>query len=102
MSGQLPISIPTALLADVCRRHGVARLSLFGSVLRSDFTPKSDVDVLVEFVPGTHRGFFGFQDLEDELSRAFGRKVDLNTPRSLSVYFVERVRHEARPLYVAA
>ena len=66
-----------------CRRHHIIRLSLFGSVLREDFRPDSDVDVLVEFEPGKTPGF-SFIDIQDELSNMIGRKVDLNTPGDLS------------------
>ncbi len=102
MDSDLPITLPMERIAEFCRRHGIARLSLFGSVLRTDFTPQSDVDVLVEFLPGTRVGYFGFQDMEDELSELLGREVDLNTAKSLSRYFRDEVLHEARPLYVAA
>jgi len=98
----LPIETSPVEIAAFCQRHGIARLSLFGSVLRDDFTPQSDVDVLVEFLPGVRIGFFGFQTVEDELSRILNRKADLNTPRSLSAYFCEQVLSEARALYVAA
>jgi hypothetical protein len=85
-------------IADFCRRYHVARLSLFGSILRDDFTPESDVDVLVEFETGQTPGleFFG---MGDELSRIIGRRVDLNTPEFLSRYFREEVLAEARPVY---
>src|SRR5262249_42889545 len=83
-------------IEDFCRRHHVARLSLFGSILRDDFTPESDVDVLVEFEPGRTPGleFFG---MGDELSEIIGRRVDLNTPGFLSRHFREEILAEARP-----
>lgn len=77
-------------------------MSLFGSVLRDDFTPESDVDVLVEFEPGTRIGLFGFQGLEEELSGILGRKVDLNTPGFLGRHFRQQVMQEAYPIHVAA
>ena len=85
-------------VADFCRRHRVARLSLFGSILRDDFTPESDIDVLVEFRPGETPGleFFG---MGDELGAILGRRVDLNTPDFLSRYFRDAVLAEARPVY---
>ena len=89
-------------IAEFCKRNRVRRLSLFGSVLREDFTPTSDIDVLVEFEPGNRIGFFGFQGLEDELSVLLGRRVDLNTPNSLSRYFRDQVLRDARTLHVAA
>ena len=95
------ISLPSLPLAAFCRRHGIRRLALFGSVLRDDFTPESDIDVLVEFESGRTPGlaFFGMQD---ELSRILGRRVDLNTPGSLSRYFRDEVLSEAQDCYVAA
>ena len=85
-------------LAELCRRHHIRRLSLFGSVLRPDFRDDSDVDVLVEFEPGFVPGlaFFGIQD---ELSAMLGRTVDLNTPQFLSPYFRDKVIEEAEVEY---
>ena len=88
-------------LATLCRRHGIRRLALFGSVLRGDVRPDSDVDVLVEFEPGQTPGL-RFIAIEDELSRLLGRKVDLNTPGFLSPHFRDRILREAFPLYEAA
>jgi predicted nucleotidyltransferase len=85
-------------LAAFYRRHHVARLSLFGSVLRDDFTPESDVDILVEFEAGRAPGLKFFA-MGNELSRIVGRRVDLNTPEFLSRYFRDEVLAEARPLY---
>jgi predicted nucleotidyltransferase len=75
--------------------------ALFGSVLRSDFSPESDVDLIVEFQPGRTPGLAFFR-LESELSALLGRRMDLNTKASLSPYFRDRVLFEARALYVAA
>ena len=94
------IDISKDRIADFCRRHHIRRLALFGSVLRDDFGPESDVDVLVEFEPDTKVGFFRLDDLEQELSRLLdGRRVEMNTPRSLSKYFRDRVLSEAEALY---
>ena len=95
------IPIPIEAIAEFCRRHHIRRLALFGSVLREDFGPESDVDVLVEFEPEHIPGlaFFGMQD---ELSEIFGRQVDLNTPGFLSPYFREAVLTGANTLYDAA
>lgn len=94
------IPIPHEQVNDFCRRHHIRKLALFGSVLRDDFRPDSDVDVLVEFEPGKTPGlaFFG---MEIELSEILGRKVDLNTPGLLSKYFRDRVMAEAEVQYVA-
>ena len=94
------LTIPHDSIADFCRAHHIRRLSLFGSVLRDDFTPDSDVDVLVEFEPG-HTPGFEFVSIEDELTGVLGRKVDLHTPASLSRYFRDEVLAEAEEHYVA-
>ncbi len=99
--GPAKITINRQRIAEFCRRHHIRRLALFGSVLREDFGPGSDVDVLVEFEAG-HVPGFAFFDLEEELSALLGRRVDLNTPGSLSRFFRERVAREAQDQYVGA
>jgi len=94
--------IPLEFLVDFCRRHHVRRLALFGSVLTDEFGPDSDIDVLVEFEPGTRIGLFGFTAMEIELSEAIGRKVDLNTPGCLNPRFREQAVASAKVLYEAA
>ena len=85
-----------------CQRRGIARLALFGSALRDDFGPDSDVDVLVEFQPG-HVPGLDFVSMERELSGLLhGRRVDLVTPKFLNVRIREQVLRDAEPLYVAA
>jgi predicted nucleotidyltransferase len=94
------ISIPKDKITDFCRRHHIRRLALFGSVLRDDFGPQSDIDVLVEFEPDAKVGLFKLYDLEQELSRILGgRKVEISTPKSLSKYFRDTVVSEAQALY---
>ena len=95
------IDIPKEAVAQFCRRNHIRRLAFFGSVLRDDFTPESDVDVLVEFEKGTRVGL-RFFTLEEELSDIIGRKVDLNTPGFLSRYFRDEVLAEAEVHYDAA
>ena len=95
------MSIDSDKIADFCRKHHIRRLSLFGSVLRDDFGPESDVDVLVEFEPG-HTPGLAFFSMEEELSRIIGRKVDLNTPGFLSPYFRDIVERESEVQYVTA
>ncbi|MFW6118911.1 MAG: nucleotidyltransferase family protein [Planctomycetota bacterium] len=92
---------PADEIAEFCRRHRVRRLALFGSVLREDFGPGSDVDVLVEFEPGARVGLEFFR-MERELSEILGQKVDLNTPGFLSRHFRDEVLEEAKVLYDAA
>ena len=72
------IEIPMGRVAEFCQRNRIRRLALFGSVLRDDFTPESDVDVLVEFEPGARVGL-AFITVQDELSRILGRRVDMST-----------------------
>ena len=95
------IDIPKEKIAEFCRRNRIRRLALFGSALRDDFRPDSDVDVLVEFEPGARVGL-AFITMQDELSELLGRKVDLNTPACLSPYFRKEVLDEAEVLYDAA
>ena len=95
------LSVDRAKLAEFCRRHHIQRLALFGSVLREDFGPDSDVDVLVEFEPGTRVGL-RFFTMERELSGILGRKVDLNTPQCLSRYYRDEVLAEAEVQYAEA
>ena len=96
------ISIDRAAVSDFCRRHHIQRLALFGSVLRDDFRPDSDIDVLVEFHAG-HVPGLTFVSIEREFSELLhGRRVDMVTPKFLN----HRIRHQvltsAEPLYVAA
>lgn len=93
------ISIPIAELEAFCQQHHIRKLSLFGSVLRDDFTPDSDIDVLVEFEEGTPIGLIRFSQIELELSALLGRKVDLNTPQDLSDFFRDKVLASAQVLY---
>ena len=95
------IDIPTDEIAAFCRRNHIHRLALFGSVLREDFRPDSDVDVLVEFEEG-HVPGLAFFALENELSEILGRRVELHTPNFLSPYFREQVLREAKVEYDAA
>ena len=97
------IAIPYERIADFCRRYNLAWLALFGSVIRDDFTPESDIDVLVDFLPELPLpGLKFYWDMPNELSKMFGgRKVDLHTPEDLSKYFVQEVLEEAEVIYVA-
>ena len=95
----LKIEVPKEEIAAFCRRHHIRKLAFFGSVLRDDFTPESDVDVLVEFEPG-HTPGLAFFAMQRELSEILGRKVDLNTANDLSPYFRQEVLDEAEVLYI--
>jgi uncharacterized protein len=92
--------VPKDKIEDFCSRNHIRRLAIFGSALRDDFRPDSDIDVLVEFEPGVAIGFFELYDIEQELSALFGgRKVDINTPQCLSKYFRDKVLSEAEVQY---
>lgn len=93
--------VPQSVIQEFCRRHEIRRLSLFGSVLRADFRPDGDIDILVEFAPGHRIGFFGLAAIERELTALAGRKVDLRTPNDLSRYFRDDVLRTALVQYSA-
>ena len=93
------INVPREKIAEFCRRNHIRKLSFFGSVLRDDFSPESDVDVLVEFEPEHVPGYIGLAGMENELSEIIGRKVDMNTPNCLSRYFREEVIKAAEVQY---
>ena len=95
------ISIYKDKIAEFCKKHHIQRLAIFGSSLRKDIGPESDVDILVEFDPGRTPGFFKLFEMQDELSRLLGsRKVDLRTPQDLSRYFRNKVVEVAEVQYV--
>jgi uncharacterized protein len=95
------LQIPKDAIAAFCRRHRIRRLALFGSIVRDDFRPESDVDVLVEFEPGARVGLRFFA-IERELSEILGRQVDLNTPGSLGKYYRDEALKEAEVQYDTA
>ena len=95
------IEIPKEEVVAFCRRNHIRKLAFFGSVLRDDFTPESDVDVLVEFEQG-HVPGLAFITMQDELSQLLRRSVDLNTPACLSPYFRQEILSEAEVVYVTA
>ncbi len=98
---KIKVSIPSKKLAELCERYHIRKLAFFGSVLRDDFSPTSDVDVLVEFEEG-HTPGLGFIDIQDDLSKLLGgREVDLVTPKFLNHRIKDRVFMEARVAYGA-
>jgi uncharacterized protein len=97
----LPIALDVDEIARFCRERGIQRLAVFGSALRDDFTPASDLDLLVEYLPGRHPGLMLFRQ-QDELTARFGRPVDLHTPASLSRHFRDEVLAAAVPIYEQA
>ena len=95
------IQVDSKRIAEFCRKHRIRTLAFFGSVLRDDFGPGSDVDVLVEFEPDAEPGFIGLAGIEIELSELLGRKADIRTPQDLSRYFRDKVVASAEIQYAA-
>lgn len=95
------INIDQKQLAAFCQQHGIRSLRFFGSVLRDDFGPLSDVDVLVEFSPGKAPGWIGFAAIALKLESIFGREVDLRTAADFSDNIRRRVLREAEVQYAA-
>jgi predicted nucleotidyltransferase len=97
------INIPQTRVATFCHRHHIRKLALFGSVLRDDFRPDSDIDVLVEFEAGHVPGFIRLAGMELELVEIFGgHRVEMHTPMCLSPYFRDEAMAESELLYVQA
>jgi predicted nucleotidyltransferase len=100
MSEKKNIHMPADKIAEFCKRNGVRKLSLFGSALRDDFRPDSDIDLLVEFRDGAAPSLLDLARMERELSVVLGgRKVDLRTPQELSRYFRDEVVSTASVQY---
>ena len=93
------IKIPKKKIEEFCKNHRIHKLSLFGSFLRKDFRPDSDLDILVEFEPGQVVGFLKLAGMEMELSEILKHKVDLRTPAELSRYFRQEVLDSAEVQY---
>ena len=101
MGYSLEDRMPREQLAEFCRRNHVRRLSLFGSALRGQLQPDSDIDLLVEFEPDRTPGLFTIVRMEMELSEALGRKADVRTAEDLSQYFRDEVLRDAEVQYQA-
>ena len=96
------ISIPSEKIARFCERNQIQKLSFFGSVLRDDFSPQSDIDILVEFEPKQIPGLIKLSVMEQELSNLLERQVDLRTAEDLSEYFRQEVVDSAVVEYVSS
>lgn len=88
-------------LTELCRRYGIKELSLFGSAVRGEMRPESDLDVMVEFEPGVRTGLIKFESLVEELESLAGRRVDLVTKRGLKPWVRPQVLKDARVIYAA-
>jgi predicted nucleotidyltransferase len=93
------VTIPKDWIITFCQRYPIRKLALFGSVLRDDFRSDSDIDVLVEFVPGSGVTYLDMVTMQDELASMLGRSVDLVTPGALSKYFRQHVLETAETIY---
>lgn len=96
------IGIDKAEIAECCRQHCIRQLALFGSVLRDDFRPDSDVDVLVSFEPSAHVGLITLAGMEIELSRILGRRAEMHTVKGLNPQFRDEVLGLAEVQYEQA
>ena len=99
MQAKSNINIPSDKIEKFCKKHHIRKLSLFGSALRDDFTPESDLDILVEFDPDHIPGFIRLAGMEIELTEILGRKVDMRTPQDLSRYFRDEVLNSSKVQY---
>jgi len=95
----MKIHVSRNQLAEFCRRHRIRKLAFFGSVIRDDFAPESDVDVLVEFEPGARVGLITLAGMEIELGRVIGRPVELHTVKGLNPQFRDEVLKTAEVQY---
>lgn len=94
------LAVPQIGIDEFCARNQIRRLALFGSVLREDFRPDSDIDIIVEFLPGRRIGMLAMARMERELAQLFGgKKIDLRTPAELSRYFRDEVLKNAQVCY---
>jgi predicted nucleotidyltransferase len=95
------IAVPAEAIEEFCRNRGIREIALFGSVLRDDFGPDSDVDVLIEFRPGAKRSLFGLERMSQELQALAGRRVDLVTKGGLSPHLAGRILRNREVVYHA-
>lgn len=96
------IQLPRDMLQAFCQKHHILKMAVFGSALREEFGPDSEIQLLVEFEEGRVPGFFGLFDMEDELSAVLGgRKVDIRTPEDLGRYSRQQVLATAMVQYAA-
>jgi predicted nucleotidyltransferase len=93
------LDMPLKDIQSFCKKYPIRKLSLFGSVLREDFRPDSDVDVLVEFEPGAHVSYFDLAGMQIELEAIFGRPVDIGTPDMLRKHMSKQVLENAQVIY---
>jgi len=99
MSQAITLDLPLEEIREYCASQPIRRLSVFGSALRNELTPESDIDLLVEYLPDASVGYFSMARHMREFSEIVGRPVDLCTPKSISRYFRQNVLDSAMPIY---
>ena len=102
MSEMIQMGIPNDTIREYCKEQPIQRLSVFGSAVRNELMPDSDIDLLVEYLPDAPVGYFTMAQHMMEFSEIFGRRVDLATPNSLSPYIRQEVLDSAELLYAQA
>jgi predicted nucleotidyltransferase len=95
------VELPEAEIAELCRRYQVKELAAFGSAVRGELRPESDIDLLVEFLPGARPGLLGLSAMMRELSTLLGRRVDLAVKPSLKPLIRPGILAEAKVIYAA-
>lgn len=93
------VTIPHAAIRDFCRAHAVRELAVFGSAARDDFSPDSDIDVLIDLAPDARVGLVTLQRMRDELAGIFGRPVDLLTRNGLNRHICDQIRLDAEIIH---
>ena len=100
-----PITVDRIALAEICRKWGIGNVALFGSALRQDFTPQSDIDLLIEYLPGVRHSLFEYGAMHDDFAHVFGREVDVvhaeGIRASRNPIRREHILSSARPFYNA-
>ena len=89
----------TEKLTDICEKNDVTFMAIFGSYARGEQHPKSDVDIAIKFDPAKAKTLLDLIGLQDELGKAFGKKIDLGTLNSINPYLIEDVRREMCIIY---
>ncbi|MBI5179473.1 MAG: nucleotidyltransferase family protein [Nitrospinae bacterium] len=97
----IKIELPQEAIAEICKRHQVRELSVFGSAVRDDFTADSDIDFLVEFQPDAKIGFLEFAGMQIELAELLGRKVDLVSKNGLNPVIRDEILDSSKVFYAA-
>lgn len=101
MTTATSVELPEAETAEICRRHQVKELSVFGSAARGEMQPDSDIDFLVDFLPGARPGLLGVAAIIRELTALLGRRVDVAVKPALKPLIRPGVLAEARLVYAA-